>query len=131
VAHCASLVQPVAQLALVPLHAYPRQVGVPGCETGARAHAPLTAPDQPSAAPLHASHAPPQALSQQKPSMQFPLPQTRQPADLQSEPAAWLQVEPWALRGWQVAPAAQKWVDAQSASLAHEVGQTPDEPLQT
>jgi hypothetical protein len=100
-------VQVVAQLALAPVHAKATHAGVPGWDAGANVQVPLVADGHPSAAPLHASHAPPHALSQQKPSMQLPDAQERQPGDLQSAPAAGLQVEPCALRATQVPPGAQ------------------------
>jgi hypothetical protein len=56
----------------------------------------------------HTSQAAPHAALQQKPSTQFPLAHTRQPAVLQSAPAAGLQALLWAFCAVQFPLGAQK-----------------------
>jgi hypothetical protein len=79
---------------------------------------------------LQPSHSPAHAVSQQKPSIQNPLWQTRQPLARQSAPAAALQVAACALRGWQVALAAQKLPPVHCVSPVQLDGQDALVPVQ-
>ena len=80
----ASLVQPPGHVDSVPSHSAPvAHAGTPAVPLFAAPHVPSSVPLCFSA-PVHASHAPPHAVSQHTPSVQLPVAHTAQPATLQS-----------------------------------------------
>ena len=96
--HSESSLQVLPQVAPVPVHRYGEHEGAPSTAFSKSLHVPGTE--------LQVSHAPAQAVSQQKPSTQLPpVLHSRHPASVQS--VTRLQAWPWAFCGWQVPPAAQ------------------------
>ena len=82
--HAASFVHPPGQDVSVPSHSDPvTHAGTPAVPAFAAPHVPSSVPLCFSAA-VHASHAPPHAVSQHTPSVQLPVAHTAQPATLQS-----------------------------------------------
>lgn len=105
-AQSASFPQEVGHVALVVLHRYGAQAGVPARPGGRKLQRP-TAPLR-----LHASQAPPQRPSQQTPSVQKP------------EAQSWSAAQGRAAgNGGTQAPAMQASRAAQSAEVVHRVGQ--------
>jgi hypothetical protein len=95
-------------------------VGAPVAPVAASVHVPTVA--------LQTSHAPAHAVSQQNPSVQNPVVQTRHPVSLQSAPAASLHTAPWSLRGLQVLSAAQYEAGPHWRSLVQVDAQAVDAP---